>query len=179
MAAITYIGSTVHINMPTITDASDDFADDDAATTITGTDATDFAAIVANTVTNGAKIKGVISVSELGETSEDVNFDVLETGRKTHVNGVRDIGEVSVNCQFFADPASTTATASEDVGQARIRFLNNSNTTIDICVTDADGQRQAFQGVVANYRVTERTASSYKGCMFVVRGQSKLYYGSA
>lgn len=164
MAAITYIGSTLHINGDT-----SDFDAADAAFSLTGVAATDFAGIVANTVTNGIKVGGVVSIAELGETSEDVNFDLLEGGRKTHVNGVRDIGEVSITCQFLPD--------GDDAGQARIRLLSNSNTTIDVCVTDADGQRQCFQGVVANYRVTERTASNYKGCMFAIRGQSALFYG--
>ena len=153
MAAITFIGSTLQIN------------DSGAAFTITGVDADDHAGIQAAADT---EVGGVISISELGETSEDVNFDLLKGGRKTHVNGVRDIGEISVTCEFDAS----------DAGQNRIRALSNTNTTIDVAVTDQDNQVQCFQGVVANYRITERTASSYKGCMFAIRGQSALYYGT-
>ena len=146
--AITYIGSTVHVSSGSVTSG---------------------AATLANIKSDAdTEIGGVISVAELGDTSEDVSFDLLKGGRKTHVNGVRDIGSVSFSCEYI----------SNDGGQNRIRTLNNTNTPVAVEITDSDGQKQAFRGVVANYRVTERTASSYKGCMFDIRGQSDLFQGT-
>lgn len=112
----------------------------------------------------GQEVGKVISIGEIGDTAEDVSFDLLEGGRRTHVNGVRDVGDIDVTCEF--DGA--------DAGQNRIRTLANSNTTTVFQVTDTDGEGLAFLGVVANYRETERNANSYKGCMFTMRGQSDI-----
>lgn len=104
----------------------------------------------------------VISISELGDTSEDITFDLLQTGRRSHVSGVKDLGEVAVAIEYDRD----------DAGLTILEAANNGNTTHSFRVTDTDGDDYYFQGVVANLRDNERTASGYKGMTFVIRGQT-------
>lgn len=106
----------------------------------------------------------VISIGEVGDTSEDVTFDLLKTGRRSHVNGVKDLGEIAVAIEFDGS----------DAGQTMIEAANNTNTTHSFAITDADGYTYYFQGLVANFRYTERTASTYKGATFVIRGQTGI-----
>lgn len=140
--AITYIGSTVSISWRT-------------------PDAETSQAYAALAWSNVGK---TISASEIGDTSEDVNFDLLEEGRKSHVNGIRDIGEITIAVEFDRT----------DDGQVIVQDSSGTNTSRAFRVVDTDGEIQYFQGVVANYRATERTASTYKGAMFVIRGQSAI-----
>lgn len=104
----------------------------------------------------------VVSIGELGDESEDIAFDLLKPGRKTHVNGVKDLGEVPVTIEY--DLA--------DAGQVILRTANNGNTTHSFKVEDADGDVYYFQGLIANLKDLERTASQYKGANFVIRGQT-------
>ena len=104
----------------------------------------------------------VVSISAIGDTSEDINFDLLKTGRRSHVNGVQDLGEISV----------TIEVGNSDAGQEIVRGAANGNTTHSFVVTDADGEDVYFQGVIANYQDSERTANTYKGATFVIRGQT-------
>ena len=106
----------------------------------------------------------VVSFGELGDESEDIAFDLLKPGRKTHVNGVKDLGEIPVTIEY--DRA--------DAGQVLIRAANNGNTTHSFVVTDTDGDDYYFQGLVANLKDLERTASQYKGANFVIRGQTGI-----
>lgn len=106
----------------------------------------------------------VVSIGELGDTSEDIAFDLLKPGRRTHVNGVKDLGEIPVVVEY--DKA--------DAGQDVVRAANNSNTTHSFKVTDADGDSYYFQGLIANVRDLERSASQYKGFNMVIRGQTGL-----
>ena len=104
----------------------------------------------------------VIDISELGDQSTDIAFDLLQPGRTTHVNGVKDMGEITVTCEYDA----------ADAGQDIIRAANNSNTTHSFRVTDADGADRYFYGLVANVRDLARSANQYKGFTFVIRPQS-------
>ncbi len=140
--SITYIGATLSVS--TSTPAAEDVSSYSALSWV--------------------EIGKVISIAELGDESEDVTFDLLKTGRRSHVNGVKDLGEVSVVMEYDKD----------DTGQGTIRTNNNSNTTLSFRVTDPDGVDDYFQGVVANYKTSERTASNYKGASFMVRGQTGL-----
>ena len=106
----------------------------------------------------------VISAGEIGDTSEDVNYDILKTGRKRHVNGIADIGEIPITVEF----------EQTDAGQVVVQDASGTNDTHSFYAEDEDGEIQYFQGVVANYRASERTASTYKGAMFSIRGQSAI-----
>ena len=155
MTGITYIGTCLEVT-----------AADGTAVAETTADSSMVDAAKANSHSK-VEVTGVISIGELGDTAEDVSYNLLKGGRTKHVNGVRDIGDVDVTCEYNAG----------DAGQNRIRALSNSNTTVTFLIKDADDQYTAFNGVVANYRETPREASSYKGCMFTMRGQSRLDYG--
>lgn len=106
----------------------------------------------------------VISIGELGDTSEDIAFDLLQPGRRSHVNGVKDLGEISVVLEYDRD----------DAGLTILEAANNGNTTHSFRVTDTDGDDYYFQGLVANLRDSERTANTYKGQTFIIRGQSGI-----
>jgi hypothetical protein len=138
--SVSYVGSTMsaHVGVPAAETASD------------------YALL---SVTELGKI---LSISAIGDTSEDIAFDLLKPGRKTHVNGVKDLGEIAV----------TIEVANADAGQVIIRDNSNGNTTITFVVSDADGEDIYFQGVVANYQDDERTPNAYKGASFVIRGQT-------
>lgn len=104
----------------------------------------------------------VVSIGELGDESEDIAFDLLKPGRRTHVSGVKDLGEIPVTIEYD----------KSDAGQDILRAANNGNTTHTFKVTDSDGDDYYFQGLVANVRDLERTASQYKGFTMVIRGQT-------
>lgn len=106
----------------------------------------------------------VVSVGELGDTSEDVTIDLLKTGRRKHVNGIKDLGEISITCEYDRS----------DAGYVILKAANNTNTTISFVVTDSDGDSYYFQGLVANMKDMERTASQYKGFTFIIRGQTGI-----
>lgn len=160
----TYIGSCLFISAADLTGA--------LANTESGAGAVAGALLTAAITQAAQEVGGVISIAELGDTAEDVSFDLLKGGRRTHVNGVRDVGDVDVSLEYL----------SNDNGQNRIRTLANSNTSVAFRIMDDNpgtNQQVAFVGVIANYRESERTASSYKGCMFTMRGQSRLEYGTS
>lgn len=140
--SITYIGSTFSVT----------------ASTPTTEDAAGYAAL---TYTEVGK---VITIGELGDTSEDVTVNHLKDGRTVHINGVKDLGEVAVEIEFDGS----------DAGQQLIANANNTNTTHSFQIVDADGHTVYFQGLVANLRHTQRASSNYKGASFVVRGQTGL-----
>ena len=106
----------------------------------------------------------VISIGELGDTSEDIAFDLLQPGRRTHVSGVKDLGEITVVIEY--DRA--------DGGLTLLEAATNTNVTQSFVVTDSDGDDYYFQGLIANLRDSERTANTYKGMSFIIRGQSGL-----
>lgn len=138
--SISYIGSTLSI----------------AASTPSSEDASGYGAI------SYIVVGKVISIGEVGDTSEDITFDLLASGRRSHVNGVKDLGEISVVLE----------TDLSDAGLAVLKAANNGNTTHSFEITDSDGESVYFQGLVANLRDSERTANTYKGSSFVMRGQT-------
>ena len=140
--SITYIGSTVSVSQRTPSQET----------------AAAYAALP------WSPIGRTISASEVGDSSEDVNFDLLESGRKSHVNGIRDVGEITITVEF----------ERTDAGQVIVEDASGTNNSRSFRMVDTDGEVQYFQGVVANYRATERTASTYMGAMFVIRGQSAI-----
>ncbi len=106
----------------------------------------------------------VVSIGELGDEAEDIAFDVLKTGRKNHVNGVKDIGDVPVTIEYDVS----------DAGQVIITAGNNGNTTHSFRITDTDGENWYFYGLIANQKMMARESGQYKGQSFVMRGQSGL-----
>ena len=110
------------------------------------------------------EVGNVVSIGGLGDTSEDVTFDLLKTGRRSHVSGVKDVGEVPVTIEYNRS----------DAGLTILEAANNGNTTHSFRVTDSDGDDYYFQGLVANMTDNERTASQYKGINFVMRGQTGI-----
>ena len=107
-------------------------------------------------------VGNVVSIGELGDQSEDIAFDLLQPGRRSHVSGVKDLGEIPVTIEYN----------SADPGLAIIDTANNTNVTHSFVVTDSDGDSYYFQGLVANVRELERTANQYKGFTMVIRGQT-------
>ena len=106
----------------------------------------------------------VVTIGELGDTAEDITFDLLKTGRRVHVNGVKDVGDVPVTVEYD----------SSDAGQTIIKNGNNSNTVHSFRITDPDGENWYFYGLIANRSISQREANQYKGLTFVMRGQSGL-----
>ena len=91
-------------------------------------------------------------------------FDLLEGGRKTHVNGIRDVGDVPVTVEYDIF----------DGGIVIVEDNANSQDQHAWRLRDEDNQVQYFAGTSANFTATERTASTYKGAMFQIRVQSGI-----
>ena len=109
------------------------------------------------------EVENVISVGEFGDNSEDITFNLLKSGRTSHVNGVRDLGEIAVSCAY------------DDQNNTGIELVNtnaNTDTVMSWKLVDTNGATSYWQGRAANYRQTERTASSFEGRNFVIRGTS-------
>ena len=106
----------------------------------------------------------VVSIGELGDEAEDIAFNLLKPGRRTHVNGVKDLGDIPVTIEYDRG----------DAGQVLVRAANNGNTTHSFEIEDSDGDVYFFQAIVANLKDLERSASQYKGATFVMRGQSGI-----
>lgn len=138
--SISYIGST--LSMVSGSPATEDQAGYEALTFV--------------------EVGKIISIGELGDISEDIAFDLLKPGRRSHVSGVKDLGEIPILIEYDRD----------DAGLTLVEAANNGNTTHSFVVADTDGDDYYFQGLVANLRDTERTANTYKGASFVIRGQT-------
>ncbi|MBL4768343.1 MAG: hypothetical protein JKY94_11630 [Rhodobacteraceae bacterium] len=69
---------------------------------------------------NYDEIGKVVSVGALGDTSEEITFDLLKTGRKSRVNGVLDLGAISVTIEYNR----------ADAGQAIVRAANKPETAM-------------------------------------------------
>ena len=147
MTGITYIGSTLSVAWT----APDDFDETAAA---------DFAAL------EYAEIGGVVSMGEVGDTAEDVSYNLLKGGRTKHVNGVRDVGDIAVAAEYD----------EQDAGQIVVEEAANTNDKHYWKIEDPDGAVTYFVGLAANLTNTERNPSSYKGIEFVIRTQSGLVY---
>lgn len=104
----------------------------------------------------------VVDISEIGDQSNDIAFDLLQPGRTSHVNGAKDMGEITVTCEYDAT----------DAGQDLIRAAANTNTTHSFRVTDSDGADRYWQGLVANVRDLARNSNQWKGFTFVIRSQT-------
>lgn len=104
----------------------------------------------------------VISIGEVGDESEDITFDLLQTGRRSRVNGVKDLGEIPVSLEYDRS----------DAGLTIVEAGADGNTTHSFHISDTDGDDYYFQGLLANLKTMERTASQYKGMNFVMRGQT-------
>lgn len=106
-----------------------------------------------------ATLTGLVDISELGDTSQDIPIPYLTTGRFGHVNGAVDAGEVTI----------TYAWETSDAAQVILRNNQNTNTQLSFRVTDPDGRITYFSGVVANVRDVARNNTAYKGQTAVVR----------
>lgn len=104
----------------------------------------------------------IVSVGELGDESDEITFDLLKTGRRSRVNGVKDLGNIPVVVEHDA----------ADAGQDIVRAGNNTNTTHTFKITDTDNIDYYFQGLLANYKMNAREANQYKGFSCVLRGQT-------
>ena len=103
----------------------------------------------------------VVSISEIGDTSSDISIDALD-GRVFHVNGPKNMGEISVT--IIAD--------SDIAGQTSLKGVSNSNDECTFRVIDPDGEYIYFTGKVANFRDMARSSTSYKGYTFAIRGNT-------
>lgn len=104
----------------------------------------------------------VVSVGEVRDSSEDINFNLLKSGRTTHVNGAKDMGEIEVVIEYD----------SADAGYALLVAANNGNTSHSFRIQDTDSNDRYFYGLVANLGDPAREASAYKGKLFTIRPQS-------
>ena len=147
MSSITYIGSTLSLSAGAPMDAGSISE-----------------AVSVYRAKSWTEIGNIISFAAFSDTFEDVTIDLLKLGRRKHVNGVRDIGDVELQCELNTG----------DTGQSILRTNANTNTTYSFRVSDADGHERYFYGVISNQRDMERTASSFKGVNFTLRGQSAI-----
>lgn len=111
-------------------------------------------------------IGNLISIDAIGDTAEDVSYNLLKGGRTKHVNGVRDVGDIAVAAEYD----------EQDAGQIVVEEAANTNDKHYWKIEDPDGAVTYFVGLAANLTNTERNPSSYKGIEFVIRTQSGLVY---
>ena len=153
--AITYIGSCLEVASPQTVPSNIDTSDDE-----------DWEGLDWN------QVGKIITIGEFGETAEDVSYDLLKSGRKTHVNGIRDVGEIPVMVEYDA----------EDGGVGIVDTHANSNTVLyfrindrpDASIGETVRPNSYFFGVAANVTTSERTASTFKGASFMIRTQSAI-----
>lgn len=137
MADLSYCGSTIAV----------------VAATPATIDVAGFAALSWTAV-----LTDLVSISELGDTSQDIPIPYLN-GRTSHVNGAVDGGEVTL----------TYAWETSNAAQVILRNNQNSNVQVSFRVTDPDGRISYFSGVVANIRDLPRDTNTYKGQTAVIR----------
>jgi len=106
----------------------------------------------------------VVSISELGDTSEDITWTLLAEGRVNHLNGGKDLGNISVVVEYDRS----------DAGLALLEAGNNTNTNHSFLITDTDGDKYYFQGIIADLITSARDASTYKGMTFTMRGNTAI-----
>lgn len=106
------------------------------------------------------ELENMISVGEIGPNSEDITFNLLKSGWTSHINGAKDLGEIACVAAFDED---------NNTNIEALRAYNNTNTVISWKLVNGDGRTMYWQGRLANFRQTERSASAYEGRNFVVR----------
>ena len=106
----------------------------------------------------------IVSIGELGDTAEDVSFDLLQGGRRTHVNGIRDVGDIPVTVEYDITDGGILVVEEEANGQDQLAWR----------VVDTDGATLYFAGTSANFSETERTSNTYKGAQFSIRTTSPI-----
>ncbi len=110
-------------------------------------------------------VENVKSVGEFGDQAEDISFNLLASGRTSHVNGAKDIGDIPI--AFALDPLSNTGISIVETNSA-------GNTVCSIRITDTDGTDFYMYGFVASYRQNERNTSVEQGGTFIFRPQSGI-----
>lgn len=105
------------------------------------------------------KIGGVVTIPEIGDSSEDGTVTSLEEGRVLHFNGVKDFAPFTVELIYDA----------ADTGQDIVRTNKNGTTECTIKIVDADSTDTYIVGVVGPVMSTERSPSTHKGQTFEFR----------
>lgn len=106
-------------------------------------------------------IEGVTSIGAIADTSEDVTFNLLASGRTGHANGAADLGQIAVECAF--DPNASTNLQA-------LAAYNNTNTVITFRKQRSGGATTYFQGRLADYGEGDANASAYDSRNFTIRG---------
>lgn len=113
-----------------------------------------------------AEIGSIKTIGELADSTADVAVPQLKTGRIIHLNGEKDLGEITVGVVY--DSADTTYTD--------LRTLAEGNSNVWFDITDPDGEHTHFQGLIANWTVSERNGTTEKGATFSIRGNTQILY---
>lgn len=115
------------------------------------------------------EIEGIISVPELGDTTETISVNQLKEGRTTFTNGVKMFPEITIPYLY----------SSSDSGQVIVRAGNNGNTIHTLRIEDVDGSQINLVGYVANVVDTERSVDVHRGQSFTFRPAYAPVYSTA
>ena len=140
--SISFIGSTLKV----------------VASTPAAEDASSYGALSMTTIGQ------VVSIGEIGDTNEDIAFDRLADGRRVHVNGTKDMGDIPVVIDYSRD----------DAGLTILEAGEGSNTTHSFVIEDSDGDKYYVQALIANFKTAAREANAYKSVSFVMRSQTGI-----
>lgn len=136
-APITLVGATVAI----------------AASVPATEDASDYGAI------STTEIGKVLSVPEIGNTSQAGTVTLLKNGVTQHYNGSKVVSPFTVPYVYVRD----------DAGQTIVRDGENGTTEHTLEVTDPDGDVYYIQGVIGSVLQAAREPDAYKGESFEFR----------
>ena len=105
----------------------------------------------------------ITTISAFSDNSEEITFNLLKKGRTSRVNGVRDLGNISVTAilEDAANPGLALAIAQ-----------SNDNVTHAFRIDDDGGRETYFQGLPANWGDPERTSSQVQSAMGMIRTQT-------
>lgn len=115
------------------------------------------------------ELDGVVSLPELGDTTEQISVNALATGRTAYANGVK-------NFPPFVIPYIFSKT---DAGQILARAGANTNTLYSIQIEDNDGERMWITGYLANLMDTARDVTTYRGQSVEFRPTTGPKFGTA
>jgi hypothetical protein len=114
------------------------------------------------------EVQGIQSIGEIGDRSERISVDLLDTGRRVYANGVKDFAPFPV--QMI--PSST------DAGQVIVVAGNNTDTLHSFMVSYPDGDELYVTGRIADLVDNALDPNAVRGQSFEIRPSAEQVRGT-
>lgn len=115
-----------------------------------------------------AKVLGIVSTPEAGDTFSDVGEATLDDGRKEYLGGMVDGGAIDLPIKYIEG----------DAGQAIFAANVDGQTVVSYQDVDVDGTARFVHGRLMSRRRREKSGSSQKGHIYNLGINSATFTGT-